>query len=124
MHELAIAQSIAEVIEAKALECQATHVKCVRLKIGEASGIVGDSLAFNFEMLASMIPVLAGAKLSIETLPHRAWCPHCEKEFAVINYIAQCPGCQEWSPQIISGTELQILDMEIETPQDAENPAT
>jgi hydrogenase nickel incorporation protein HypA/HybF len=119
MHELAIAQSIVEAIEAKALEYQATRVKSVRLKIGEASGILGDSLAFNFEMLANLVPVLAGAKLDIESLPHRAWCPHCSKEFAVQSYIAQCPTCQEWSSNIISGTELQILDMEIETPEDA-----
>ncbi|HET8910454.1 MAG TPA: hydrogenase maturation nickel metallochaperone HypA [Ktedonobacteraceae bacterium] len=119
MHELAIAQSIVEAIEAKAFECQATRVKCVRLKIGEASGIVGDSLAFNFEMLASLVPVLSGATLQIESLPHRAWCALCDKEFAVRNYIAQCPTCQEWSSNIISGTELQILDMEIEAPEKA-----
>ena len=42
MHELAIAQSIVEAIETKAIECEATRVKGVRLKIGEASGIVAD----------------------------------------------------------------------------------
>jgi hydrogenase nickel incorporation protein HypA/HybF len=115
MHELAIAQSIVDAVETRATECHATRVKGVRLKIGEASGVVKDSLTFCFEMLASLDPILTGAQLLIDTVPHLARCRHCEKDFAVANFIAQCPTCQEWSNEIISGTELQILDMEIET---------
>ena len=114
MHELAVAQSIVDAVEARAAECNATRVKGVRLKIGEASGIVTDSLTFCFEMLASLDPTLAGAQLLIDTVPHRAQCRHCATEFSVINFVAQCPTCKEWSSEIVSGTELQILEMEIE----------
>ena len=115
MHELAIAQSIVDAVEAKAIECNAVRVKNVRLKVGEASGIVGDSLAFSFEMLTSMVPVLMGAHLLIDSVPHRARCHHCDRDFTVANYVAQCQTCQEWSTDIVSGTELQIMEMEIET---------
>ena len=115
MHELAIAQSIVDVIETRAAECNATRVKGVRLKIGEASGVVTDSLTFCFEMLTGLSPTLAGAQLVIDSVPHRARCRHCAKEFSVTNFIAQCPICQEWSKEVISGTELQILEMEFET---------
>ena len=115
MHELAIAQSIVEAIEAKASECNATHVKGVRLKIGEASGVVTDSLTFCFEMLASLDPTLAGAQLLIDTMPHRAYCRHCDREFSVTYFVAQCPTCKEWSNEIVSGTELQLLEMEFES---------
>lgn len=115
MHELSIAQSIVEAVEARAAECNATHVRQVRLKIGDASGIVIDSLAFCFEMLVSLDPVLAGAQLSIDRVPHRARCRHCAQEFDVQNFVAQCPTCQEWSNEVISGTELQIIEMEIES---------
>ncbi len=114
MHELAIAQSIVEVVEERATGCNAAHVKSVRLKIGEASGIVADSLTFSFEMLTSLEPVLAGAQLLIDVVPHRARCRHCASEFTIINFVAQCPTCQEWSNDVVSGTELQILEMEIE----------
>jgi hydrogenase nickel incorporation protein HypA/HybF len=114
VHELSIAQSIVEAVEAKATECNATHVKGVRLKIGEANSIVIDSLTFCFEMLTSLEPALAGAQLLIDTVPHRARCRHCNKEFAIVNFIAQCPTCQEWSSEVVSGNELQIVEMEIE----------
>jgi hydrogenase nickel incorporation protein HypA/HybF len=114
VHELAIAQSIVEAVEVKAAEYEASRVKSVRLKIGEASAIVADSLAFSFEMLVAETPALAGAHLLIDSVPHRARCRHCDSEFAVINYVAQCPTCQEWSDEIVSGTELQIVEMEIE----------
>ena len=116
MHELSIAQSIVEAISTKATECQATRVKIVRLRIGEAVGIMVDSLTFCFEMLTSPDPTLAGARLLIDSVPHRARCRHCNQDFAITNFVAQCPTCQEWSNEIISGTEFQILEMEIETP--------
>jgi hydrogenase nickel incorporation protein HypA/HybF len=94
MHELSIAQSIVEAVEAKATECNAVHVKSVRLKIGEASSIVIDSLTFCFEMLTSLDPTLTGAQLLIDTVPHLAQCRHCNKEFAVVNFVAQCPTMQ------------------------------
>ena len=115
MHELAIAQSIVEAVEAKVSECNAAHVKAVRLKIGEASGVVTDSLTFCFEMLASLDPTLAGSKMLIDTMPHRAYCRSCNHEFSVMNFIAQCPTCKEWSNEIVSGTVLQMLEMEFET---------
>lgn len=114
MHELSIAQSIVEAIEARATECKATQVKSVRLRIGEANSIVTDSLTFCFEMLTSLDPMLTGAQLLIESVPHRARCRHCAIEFSVENFVAQCPSCTEWSDDIVSGTELQILDMEID----------
>ncbi len=115
MHELAIAQGIIDVVEAKVAECNAAHVNAVRLKIGVASGVVSDSLTFCFEMLASLNPVLEGAHLLIDVVPHRAVCYHCASEFTIKNFIAQCPTCKEWSSEIVSGTELQVIEMEFES---------
>ena len=118
MHELAIAESIVEGVTRHAQEYRAQRVTSVRVQIGEASGIVSDSLAFSFELIATMEPLLNGAKLVIERVPYRARCRHCNKEFDVIHFIAQCPTCETWDTNIISGTELRILDMEIEASKD------
>ncbi len=114
MHELSIAQSIVDAVEIRATECKAAHVTRVRLRVGEAIGIITDSLTFCFEMLTNDEPLLDGTKLVIDSVPHRARCRHCAKEFPVIQFVAQCPTCGEWSDEIVSGTELQILDMEID----------
>ena len=115
MHELAIAQSIIDAVGEKAATCNATRIKSVCLRIGEASGILIDSLTFSFEMLASFDPMLDGARLLIDEVPHRARCRHCNSVFAVAHFIMQCPICQTWNTEIVSGNELQILEMEIET---------
>jgi len=122
MHELAIAQGIVDALEAQATICNAARVKSVRLRIGEASGIVTDSLVFCFEMLASLEPVLAGAQALIEHVPHRARCRHCDREFAVERFTAQCPACAGWDTEVISGTELQIVEMEFEAQPGTTNP--
>ena len=117
MHELAIAQSIVEVISEQAVVHHAARVQVVKLKIGEAHGIVLDSLAFSFEMLASAEPVLAGAHLNVETVPYRAQCGQCGQAFPVLHFVAQCPVCHRWSNEIVSGTEFQIAAMEFEPAQ-------
>lgn len=114
MHELSIAQSIVDVVQTRAAECHATRVKGVRLRIGEASGVVTDSLSFCFEMLATLDPALAGAQLTIDTVPHLARCRSCDREFAVTNFIVQCPQCEGWDAEVLSGAELQVIEMEIE----------
>ncbi|GCE12791.1 hydrogenase maturation nickel metallochaperone HypA/HybF [Tengunoibacter tsumagoiensis] len=112
MHELSIAQGIADVVEEQARICNAAHVREIRLKIGEANGVVYDSLTFCFEMIASLNPMLAGVQLVIDHVPHRAYCQTCHQDFVILNYIPQCPHCQQWSREIISGTELEVLEME------------
>ena len=114
MHELSIAQSIVDAVEARAMECSATKVKSIRLRIGEANSIVPDSLTFCFEMLTSLDPILDGAQLLIEFVPHLARCASCDSDFLVKNFIAQCPTCSGWSNDLVSGNEFQILEMEIE----------
>ncbi len=112
MHELAIAEQIVQVVmtqvEAHAIE----HVTSVQIQVGEATGVVADSLTFSFEMIASFTPELAGAKLLIDTVPYRATCRHCHKEFRVKHFIVQCPTCETWEADVISGTEFKVLDME------------
>ncbi|MBX5458303.1 MAG: hydrogenase maturation nickel metallochaperone HypA [Thermogemmatispora sp.] len=113
MHELALAQSIIEVVETRAEECGVRQVRAVHLRVGEASGVLVEALQAAFTMLASLSPVLAEARLAIEVTPHRAWCEPCASSFAVEDFIARCPACGTWSTRILSGTELQILDMEV-----------
>ncbi|WP_052887529.1 hydrogenase maturation nickel metallochaperone HypA [Thermogemmatispora carboxidivorans] len=122
MHELALAESIIEVVEARAEECGVQRVRTVHLRVGEASGVLVEALQAAFAMLASLSPALAEARLAIEITPHRAWCEPCAHAFAVVDFVARCPACGAWSTRILSGTELQILDMEVAADNEQENP--
>lgn len=113
MHELAIAEGIAEVVTRRASELHATRVGSVRLRVGAASGVVPEALTFSFAMLAAEEPLLAGTELIIDTVPHRAYCRACDQAFAVEDFIAWCPVCGAWSGETLSGTELQVVEMEI-----------
>src|SRR2546427_12374149 len=108
MHELSIAQSIVEVVEARAAEYNAARVKGVRLKIGEASGVVTDLLTFCFEMLASLEPTLAGAQLLIDIVTHRAHCRHCPQKFIVTKFGAQVPTRHERADRKLSEHDVNI----------------
>lgn len=121
MHELAIAEGIADVVTQRAREMHAARVRSVRLRVGEASGVVPAALTFSFAMLTEEEPLLAGAELVVETVPHRAHCRACDRAFDVQDFIAWCPTCGAWSDCILSGTELQVVEMEIvETAETAE----
>ena len=112
MHELAIAEQIVQVVMTQVETHAIEHVTNVRIQVGEATGVVADSLTFSFEMIASTEPELVGAKLLIDTVPYRAVCCHCHKEFPVKHFIIQCPTCQTWEADVISGKEFKVLDME------------
>ena len=112
MHELAIAEQIVQVVmthvEAQAIE----HVSSVHIQVGEATGVVADSLTFSFEMIASSTPELVGAALLIDSVPFRARCRRCHQEFSVKHFIVQCPTCETWEADVISGKEFKVLAME------------
>ncbi len=112
MHELAIAEQIVQVVMTHVETHAIEHVTNVRIQVGEATGVVTDSLTFSFEMIASSEPELSGAKLLIDTVPFRAVCRHCHKEFPVRHFIVQCPTCETWDADVVSGKEFKVLDME------------
>ncbi len=112
MHELAIAEQIVQVVMTQVEAHNIERVTCVRIQIGNALSVVGDSLAFSFEMIASFTPQLEGTQLLIDTVPHRARCRSCQQEFTVQQHILQCPSCKKWDADVISGTEFRVLDME------------
>ncbi|GAC1429571.1 MAG: hydrogenase maturation nickel metallochaperone HypA [Ktedonobacteraceae bacterium] len=112
MHELAIAEQIVQVVMTQVEAQHIEHVANVRIQVGEATGVVADSLSFSFEMIASSTPELVGAQLVIDTVPYRAKCRQCHKEFPVKHFIVQCPTCETWEADVISGTEFKVLDME------------
>jgi hydrogenase nickel incorporation protein HypA/HybF len=113
MHELSIMQSALTMALQRAQEAQASRVCVIRLRVGQMSGVVPDSLQFAFEALTPGTAA-EGAKLAIENVPARFWCKTCNQEFTVEDYFPECPGCHNPSAEMRGGRELEIASLEIE----------
>jgi hydrogenase nickel incorporation protein HypA/HybF len=115
MHEVGIAASILESVEAEARRRPDTRFAAVGVRIGELSNVDKDALAFAFEALTRKTP-LEKLRLEVEWCPRRQKCLDCSKEFAVHEFNLSCPKCGGNKTSCISGTELDIAYLELEEP--------
>lgn len=113
MHEYSIAQSIMQIILAEAEKAKARKILKVSLSIGDLTGVFPDSLSFCFELL-SKGTIAEGAKLTIEKVPIRGYCPHCNKAFLIEDNQYFCQHCKNLKIELTTGRELQIDHLEIE----------
>ena len=112
MHELGIAQSVLEAVQAEAAKRNSKPVK-VGLRIGELSAIDPDALRFSFEALTVETDVQS-LELEIEFCPRRHRCLDCGTEFEIKNFVFNCPECRANRSECISGEELQLAYIELE----------
>ncbi len=110
MHELSIAQSIADIVRQHAPDGAA--VRAVRVAVGRMSGVVPESLEFCFDAVVSDTP-LEGARLEIERIPVRAACARCRDVFTVEEPAFACPACGSTDIELVAGMELQVLEIEV-----------
>jgi hydrogenase nickel incorporation protein HypA/HybF len=113
MHELSIAQSVLEAVQAEAGRRPGARVCKVGLRVGELAGLDPESLRFGFEILVRETD-LEGLQLEIENCPRRQRCPQCGNEFVARDYEITCPGCGTARTECIGGDELEIAYLEIE----------
>jgi hydrogenase nickel incorporation protein HypA/HybF len=112
MHELAIAQNIVDIIKQYVSPDLEPGVRLIRLRVGKMSGIVPDSLEFCFSAVVSDTP-LAHAGLDIERVPTQAQCPDCGVTFVIEDPVFICPECCGTALRLVSGTELQVVEIEL-----------
>lgn len=113
MHELGIAASILESVQAEALRHPAGRITKVGVKIGELCGVDRDALQFGFEVLVKDTewePVV----LALEYIPRVQRCSRCAHQFRMTEFDPQCPQCGEFLTDCIGGEELDIAYMEVD----------
>ena len=113
MHEYAITQSIVQISTEEAFKHGAKKITEIRLKIGELSGLVPESLQIYFDMI-SQGTLSEGAKLVIEKIPIKFKCNNCDNESGVVGGLYRCPTCNSKDIKIINGNEFMIDSMEVE----------
>jgi len=113
MHELAITQSMLDLVLEQARKVEAREVKRINLVIGEMSGFVGECMQFYFDFI-SKGTIAERAALSFKTIPTTARCRSCGKLFELREFDWTCPDCQGNSMEIICGKELFVESIEVE----------
>ena len=112
MHELSLAQSIVEIVHQYVPDGQGKSVKSVKLRVGDLSGVVADSLDFCFSAITSETP-LSGASLQIERVPFTLQCKDCKDPFTSELGIVLCPKCGSENTEVVAGTEMQVIEIEV-----------
>lgn len=113
MHELAITQSMLELVLSEASKTKAKKVEQINLLVGEMSGFVKESVQFYFDFLGKGT-IAEGAALSFTPVPATARCRTCGKVFEIKESDWTCPDCRQTSMEIIGGKELRVESIEVE----------
>jgi len=112
MHELGIAQNILQIVQQSVPADQAADVRLIRMRIGQLSGVVPDSLSFCFAAIINET-AMQRASLDIEQVPVIAECKDCKHRFGMEEWAFSCPSCNSKNLQLISGRELEVVEIEL-----------
>lgn len=107
MHELALTQSIVDLV----IECarkEGVHaVTRITLEVGVAAGIEPDALRFCFDVIAAD-SLVEGAELAVETIALQAKCLDCACEFEPTQLVSSCPRCGSYATLLERGREFRV----------------
>ena len=117
MHELSICQALVAQVERIARERDA-RVTQVHVGIGPLSGVEARLLADAYP-LACAGTAAEGSDLKVETAPVRVRCRLCGAESDATPNRLLCAACGEWRTDLISGDDMLLLRVTLET----EDPA-
>lgn len=112
MHEMAIAQSILDIVVQHAAQ-QTGKVTRIKLQVGQMTQVVPEALQFGFQALAQGT-VAEGALLEIDRIPVTIRCHSCQQTFQLEQFRFICPECQASKVELLTGRELAVEYLEVE----------
>lgn len=112
MHEMAICESILQIVEEQATEHKYDRVKMICLEVGQFSGVELEALRFSFDVVTRG-SCAENAKLEIVETRAEVWCLPCAKNVLVEKRFDTCPNCGSGQLQITGGDELRIKELEV-----------
>ena len=113
MHELAVTESILDIVKRHAKEAKAEKILRIHLVIGELSSIVDDSVQFYFDYLAED-SIAKGAELVFRRVPVTLRCRACAHTWEPDSADWLCPSCNQVGPAIVAGREFYVDSIEVE----------
>jgi hydrogenase nickel incorporation protein HypA/HybF len=114
VHELAVAQALVEQVDAVIDQHHASSASAIRVRIGPLAGVVPELLATAFP-LAAAGSRMEHAQLEFTQAPIQVHCQTCGAETEAAMNRLVCGDCGDWHTQLISGDELLLESVELET---------
>lgn len=115
MHELSIAHALVEQVDALIDQHGAKEASLIRVRIGPLSGVVPELLESAFTLTACGSR-MENARLEFTHTAIEVQCEACGAETtAEMNHLV-CSKCGDWHTKVISGDELLLERVELETP--------
>jgi hydrogenase nickel incorporation protein HypA/HybF len=110
MHELSVASTILDMVEAEARKAGLSKVAEVRIVVGPLSGVDVESLEFCFRALVDQ-SWSKGARLNIAVPAGVMRCRSCgqDSEFTKMSYV--CPRCGSVNVAVDASRELQLSEI-------------
>jgi hydrogenase nickel incorporation protein HypA/HybF len=110
MHELSVADAVAQVV---AKHAHGRRVTRVELKVGYLRQVVPSALEFAWQLITEST-LLKDAELAIEEIPPRGRCRTCHAETTMENFPLQCGRCGALDLELLAGEELLVDALELE----------
>ena len=116
MHEFSLAQGLLRQLHDLAAENNAKRIITVKVEIGPQAGIVVDSFEFGFSVLAAESPLTQAATLKVSTPAAIYKCMTCGYIIKQDNKpTATCPACQGKTLLPEGGSDIILLQVEMDT---------
>ena len=113
MHELALANSILNLVKEHVPPPRMDTVRRVRVDVGRLAGVVPDSLEFCFSALVAETP-LRKCRLQLNMVPLRLACADCQQTRESAGDVFYCPACRGSRTTVVSGMELHVAAIELD----------
>jgi hydrogenase nickel incorporation protein HypA/HybF len=112
MHELSIAENIAEIVIATCKKAGADKVTRIELEIGRLSGIELDALQFALSFTLKN-GLAEGAEVDYALIDGSGVCQDCSKASPMDDIFSVCSHCGSIRMDLIQGQELKIKKIEV-----------
>ncbi len=112
MHELSLAEELAERLEEVARREGAGGIVAIRLELGALCGVDRDAFEFAFPEVARG-GLAEGARLEIEEVPVSVRCHRCQAVTEPRYPVIRCAKCGSGDVDISAGREFKVLSMEV-----------
>lgn len=113
MHEMAVTQSVLDIVIKHAQQAGASRILQINLVVGQMSGIVDDSVQFYFDILGKDT-IAEGARLVFDRRPAIYRCLACKTTYQPEGFDWVCPACEALTFEVLSGREFRVDSIEVD----------